>query len=138
MPTDKYLPQSMDFSSPRLSKMYDSSKVELYEPFVVYLDDNYMISVEIEFPDVYSKYHSMFSQNEYSGNGYCWASQILQKTKPEYLKIISFDPESGGFYMYTNSRDNQVKVAKYLSAIFENSDTLNEFLKSADRTKIKS
>ena len=124
---------------PRISKQYDSTKVEKYFPFIVYNNDRYMIAAEIESKELYDKYLPVFEKYNYSGNGYSWEGhikQILQKEKPGLLKHLDFDPEAGGFYVYADSREIQKQFAELMSKIFSDINKLESYLKSADRSKI--
>ena len=89
--------------------------------------------------ELFDKYTNIFERNNYSGSGFCWEGhikQILESERPKLLNYISFDPETGGFYMYTASRSKQLIIAEYLSDIFNDTLKLDGYIKEADRTKI--
>lgn len=125
--------------SPRISKVYDSSKVENFYPFILYKDGTYMVAAEIESEPLFTQYNPIFEKYKYSGNGYSWEGhikQILKKENPGLLSHIQFDPEAGGFYIFADSETTQREFAKLMSSIFSNIPKLEEYLKTADRSKI--
>ena len=125
--------------SPRISKQYDSTKIENYDPFLIYKDGSYMIAAEIESKELFDKYNPIFEKYEYSGNGYSWEghiTQMLQKEKSSLLKHLYFDPEAGGFYVFADSEKAQRQFADIVSKIFKNIPKLEQYLKTADREKI--
>ena len=125
--------------SPRISKQYDSTKIENYDPFVIYKDGSYMIGAEIESKELFDKYNSIFEKYEYSGNGYSWEGhikQMLQKENSSLLKHLQFDPEAGGFYVFADSEKTQRQFADIVSKIFKDIPKLEQYLKTADREKI--
>jgi hypothetical protein len=129
----------INFGHPRFTKNYDSIKFLNYYPFIAYNDDNYMILAEIESIELFDKYTKIFEAHGYSGSGYCWEGhikQILKIEKPELLNFISFDSETGGFYMYTSSKEKQIIIVEYLSKIFSDTLLLNKYLEKANRAKI--
>ena len=124
---------------PRVTKLYDSTKIENYYPFIVYNDSNYMVAAEIESPELFIKYSTIFSRNSYSGTGYSWEGlirQMLEKEMPEMLKHIQFDPETGGFYIFADNEVNQKIFAVYVSKIFKDTTLLESYIKNADRSRI--
>jgi hypothetical protein len=125
--------------SPRISKRYDSTKIESYYPFIIYKDGSHMIAAEIEHKDLFEKYSPIFEQYGYSGNGYSWEGhikQILLKENPSLLAHLQFDPEAGGFYVFADSEKSQREFATTMSKIFKDIPLLVGYLKAADRSKI--
>jgi len=125
--------------SPRVSKQYDSTKIERFDPFLIYKDGSYLIAAEIENKELFDKYNPIFVKYDYSGNGYSWEGhikQILQKQDPSLLKHLQFDPEAGGFYVFADSEKTQRQFAEFVSKIFKDIPTLEQYLKTADREKI--
>ena len=125
--------------NPRISKEYDSTKIERYDPFVIYKDGSYMIAAEIESKEVFDKYNPIFEKYQYSGNGYSWEGhikQMLQNENPTLLKHLQFDPEAGGFYVFADSEKTQRQFADIVSKIFKDIPKLEQYLKTADREKI--
>lgn len=125
--------------NPRMTKEYDSTKIEQHYPFILYKDGSYMIAAEIEDLKMFEKYNPIFTKYGYSGNGYSWEGHIIQmlnKIKPELIKSIMFDPEAGGFYAFADSEESQREFVKILTPIFSNTPKLEAYLKSADRSKI--
>ena len=125
--------------SPRISKEYDSTKIESYDPFVIYKDGSYMIAAEIESKELFEKYNPIFEKYQYSGNGYSWEGhikQMLQKENPTLLKHLQFDPEAGGFYVFADTEKTQRQFADIVSKIFKDIPKLEQYLKTADREKI--
>ncbi len=125
--------------SPRISKKYDTTKIENYNPFIIYKDGSYMIAAEIESKELFEKYNPIFEKYEYSGNGYSWEGhirQMLAKENPALLKHLQFDPEAGGFYVFADSEKTQRQFADIVSKIFKDIPTLEQYLKTADREKI--
>ena len=47
--------------SPRISKQYDSTKIENYDPFLIYKDGSYMIAAEIESKELLDKYNPILN-----------------------------------------------------------------------------
>jgi hypothetical protein len=116
--------------SPRITKNYDSSKIQNYSPFIVYNDGSYMIAAEIETKDLLEKFNPIFEKYGYSGNGYSWEGhikQILEKENPALLNHIRFDPEAGGFYAFADGEESQLLFAKQLAGIFNNPGKLEFF-----------
>lgn len=125
--------------NPRMSKDYDSTKIENYYPFIIYNDGSYMIAAEIESKELFDKYTPVFEKYNYSGNGYCWEGhiiQILQEIKPSLLNRVMFDPEAGGFYAFADSEQSQREFAQILSNVFNDIPKLESYLNKADRSKI--
>ena len=125
--------------SPRLSKQYDSTKIEFYDPFIIYKDGSYMIAAEIENKELFDKYNPIFRKYEYSGNGYSWEGhikQMLQKEIPSLLNHLQFDPEAGGFYVFADSEKTQRQFADIVSKIFKDISKLEQYLKTANREQI--
>ena len=134
-----YYTHQMQADHPRISKQYDSTKVEDHYPFILYKDGSYMVAAEIESGDLYDKYNPIFEKYKYSGNGYCWEGhikQMLQKENPSLLQHLDFDPEAGGFYVFADNEKSQREFANLVSKIFSDTNKLKSYLKSADRTKI--
>jgi len=125
--------------NPRMTKDYDSTKIEQHYPFILYNDSSYMIAAEIEDLAMFDKYNPIFEKYGYSGNGYSWEGhiiQILKKVKSDLIIRIMFDPEAGGFYAFADSERSQREIVKILSPIFSDIPKLEAYLKSADRSKI--
>jgi hypothetical protein len=77
-----YYTNQISSESPRISKAYDSNKIENHYPFLIYKDGTYMIAAEIESKALYEQYLPIFEKYNYTGNGYTWEGlirQILQK-----------------------------------------------------------
>jgi hypothetical protein len=111
-----------------------------YFPFEL-ADDNeaFSISVEIESPELFSKYQPLFERYGYSGNGYSWEGhiiQILENIDPELLETIEFDPEAGAFFASADTKENQIRFAELLSPIFSDMTELEGYIKNADRSRI--
>jgi len=131
----KQLPQG----SPRISKVYDSTKIEHYDPFIIYRDDSYMIAAEIESKELFDKYNPIFEKYQLSGNGYSWEGlikQILEKENPALLNHLQFDPEAGGFYVFADSEKTQHHFAELASKVFSDMSKLEKYLKTIDRERI--
>ncbi|MFC4263960.1 Imm51 family immunity protein [Ferruginibacter yonginensis] len=125
--------------SPRISKLYDSTKIEKFDPFIIYKDGSYMVAAEIESKELFEKYNPIFEKYEYSGNGYSWEGhikQMLQKENPSLLKHLQFDPEAGDFYVFADSEKTQREFADLISKIFKNLPKLEQYLKTANREQI--
>lgn len=136
---DSIYSKQLPMASPRISKEYDSTKIESYYPFIIYKDGTYMIAAEIESEALFNKYNPIFEKHQYSGNGYSWEGhikQILQKEDPTLLKHLQFDPEAGGFYVFADSEKTQRQFADIVSRIFKDIPKLEQYLKTADREKI--
>lgn len=117
-----------------------NSKMTSYFPFKIYEDaERFTIMVPLESPELYPKYSDLFEKYGYEGNGYCWEghiTQILEKTKPELLQHIDFDPEAGGFYAHVDTKENQLKIVELLSPIFLDLQKLEVYVKKADRSRV--
>lgn len=111
-----------------------------YYPFTIHtIEGSYVIMASLEGEDLYPKYYDFFARHQYEGNGYCWEGhiiQILEKLDKELLNHLSFDPEAGGFYAYADNEANQLRFVKVLSPIFSDLAKLEEYIKTADRTRI--
>ncbi len=118
----------------------DTNNMTNYYPFKISSDNGrFAIMVEIEGPELYSKYSKFFEKYEYSGNGYCWEghiTQILEKLNPELLRHIDFDPEAGSFFAIADTKENQIKIVELLSPIFADLSKLEEYVKKANRSRI--
>lgn len=122
---------------PRMTKLYDSTKIENHHPFIIYHDGSFLVAAEIEAPELLEEYQPVFDKYGLSGNGYCWEGvirQILQQQKPALLKQIEFDPEAGGFYVYADGPQSQREFAVFLSKIFSDHVQLHQYLKTVDRS----
>jgi hypothetical protein len=122
---------------PRISKVYDSSKVEHYFPFIIYKDGTYMIAAEIEHEPLYTKYSPVFEKYGFSGNGYSWENvirQMLEKGSSSLLPHIKFDPEAGGFYVFADSEQSQRSFAAFVSGMFKDTTRLSGFLRTAKKS----
>jgi len=111
-----------------------------YFPFKLYDDtDRFTIMAGLEEPELYPTYADFFEKYGYEGNGYCWEGhiiQILEKTQPELLQHIDFDPEAGGFYAHLDTKENQLKFVEILSPIFSDLEKLAVYVKEADHSRI--
>lgn len=111
-----------------------------YYPFTIRENENrFIISAEIESPEIFMQYLELFSKYGYEPNGYCWEShitQIVEKIEPQLLKHIEFDSEAGGLYAYSDTRENQLKFVAILSPIFQDLAKLEEYVRQADRSRI--
>lgn len=124
---------------PRMTKIYDSTKIEYLHPFIIYHDGSFMVASEIESRALFAEYQPIFDQYGLSGNGYCWEgiiTQILLQQKPTLLNHIDFDPEAGGFYAYADSPQSQREFATFLSDIFKDHAQLHKYLKTIDKSLI--
>ncbi len=111
-----------------------------YFPFSISENNNpFLITVEIESPQLFPKYATFFEKYQYSGNGYCWEGhikQILETLKPELLQHIRFDPEAGAFFATADTKENQILFVTLLSPIFSDLKKLEEYVKKADHSRI--
>ena len=108
-------------------------------PFFAQQDEQFTVSASIESKELFEKYNPLFVKYGLSGNGYSWdgvITQILQKENPLLLKVIDFDSEAGGFYVYTNSKDAQTEFLITLCPIFNDLKLLESYFKSLDRTSV--
>lgn len=112
-----------------------------YFPFRINeIEGQFSIVAEIESENLYPKYVKFFEKHNYSGNGYCWEGhivQILEKVDNDLLKHTTFDSEAGGFFAYSDSKQNQIKLVKVLSPIFADLTKLEKYVLNADRTRIE-
>jgi hypothetical protein len=102
-------------------------------------DGQYSIVAQIETAELFAMYNPIFERNGYSGNGYCWEGhikQILEKVDKALLNHIEFDPEAGAFFAYADSKSAQQKFIDILSPIFSDLKKLEEYVKSAKRSRI--
>ena len=108
-------------------------------PFFAQQDEQFTVSASIESNELFEKYNPLFVKYGLSGNGYSWdgvITQILEKENPLLLKVIDFDSEAGGFYVYTNSKDAQTEFLITLCPIFSDLKLLESYFKSLDRTSV--
>lgn len=108
-------------------------------PFKIESDDNFTISVAIESDEILEKYGALFEKHGYEPNGYCWEGhiiQILEQEDEDLIDHLDFDPEAGGFYAYADSKESQLRFVEILSPIFQNLETLENYIKAADRDRI--
>jgi hypothetical protein len=97
------------------------------------------IVADVQDPSLYPKYYDLFKKHGYEGNGYCWAGlieQILEKQAPDLLKKIVFDPEAGAFYAKAENDAARQQFIQIISPVFSNLKTLEDHIKSADRSRI--
>ncbi len=121
--------------SPRLTKMYDSTKSESAFPFILYKDGSYMISVECHDAKVYLTYGVLFEKYQKGAGGFSWASLIkliLKKENPELRAHLSFDPEGGGFYVFADSEETQRIFFNLMGKVFKDTGTVEEYFKNAN------
>jgi hypothetical protein len=120
----------------------DKTKDKMNKPYpfeTTDQDGQFSIIAQIETAELFKNYNPIFVKNGYSGNGYCWEghiTQILEKIDKELLTHIDFDPEAGAFYANADSKSAQQKFVEILSPIFTDLKKLDEYIKSADRTRI--
>jgi hypothetical protein len=109
-------------------------------PFRISEDnDQFTIMADIESEDLYKKYYPLFTKYEYEGNGPCWEghiTQILEKKDPQLLDHLDFDPEAGAFFVYADTKETQLRFIQVLSPIFSDLVQLEDYIKSADRSRI--
>ena len=117
-----------------------NNKLTNYFPFkIMESSGQFLITAEIENPELYPKYIDFFEKFQYTGNGYCWEGhikQILEKIEPDLLKHLTFDPEAGAFFATADTKKNQLKFVKLLSPIFADIKKLEVYVKKADHSKI--
>ena len=121
--------------SPRILKIYDSSKEELFFPFILYKDGSYMVSAEVDQMKINSFYSRIFQKYSYDGTGYNWSALIklvLRKENPDLEKHLQFNPEGGGFYLFADSEKSQRLFASFMSKVFNDTLKINSYLKNAD------
>jgi hypothetical protein len=97
------------------------------------------IVADVQDRSMHLKYHDLFSKYGYEGNGYSWAGMIallLEKQSPELLKKLDFEPEVGAFNAYAKSDIDRQQFIHIVSPVFSNLKTLEDFIKSADRSRI--
>ena len=102
-------------------------------------DGEYSIQADLMDEDIYEVYYTFFQKHKYEGNGYCWEGhivQILEKTDPELLDQLEFDPEAGAFFAYAESGEAQRKFVEILSPIFSNFELLADYVQAANRSRI--
>lgn len=107
-----------------------------YSPFEIYDNDSFWIKAEVE---RLSDYMGLFMEYDYEPNGYCWEGhivQILEKINPDLLAYITFDPEAGCFYAYTDSKQHQLDFVNTLSPVFQDKEKLETYIASADKERI--
>ncbi|MDQ1089793.1 Imm51 family immunity protein [Siphonobacter sp. SORGH_AS_1065] len=105
-----------------------------YEPFKITSDFGIRADIEL-----LPAHMALFASYDYEPNGYCWEDhiiQILEKVNPALLSHIDFDPEAGGFYAYADSEEKQLEFVKTLSPIFQDLETLEQYISSADRDRV--
>ncbi len=110
--------------------------MENYAPFKIKADDYYLIKAEVE---LLPEYMMLFAKYGYEPNGYCWEGhiiQILEKVNPDLLAHIEFDPEAGGFYAVADSEASQLAFVHTLSPIFQDMETLEAYIRTADRERV--
>ena len=123
---------------PRISKRYDSTKIEKFWPFIIYKDGSYMVASELEEDSIYKTYVPLFEKYGGEGNGYNWAAilkVILKKENPDLIKHLDFDPEGGGFYLFADNENDQRQFASFASMIFKNKSKLIKYLTEPDKEK---
>lgn len=126
--------------SPRISKNYDPTKVELFFPFILYNDGSYMVSAEIDEMKLDNIYRPIFQKYNYDGTGYDWAALIklvLRKENPELEKHLQFDAEGGGFYLFADSEMSQRRFASFMAQIFTDTLKIHTYLKNSDSKKFE-
>ncbi|GAB5466058.1 MAG: hypothetical protein Kapaf2KO_14940 [Candidatus Kapaibacteriales bacterium] len=99
----------------------------------------YTIIAPIESDALFNRYYLFFEKHGYEGNGYCWEGhiiQILEKEDKELLNHFDFDSEAGAFYAYADSKEAQNRFVNLLGPIFSDLEKLEQYVKSADRSKI--
>ncbi|WP_420154349.1 Imm51 family immunity protein [Siphonobacter sp.] len=123
------------FAPLKIIKLSNRS-VENYAPFEIKAEDYYLIKAEVE---LLPEYIMLFAKHGYEPNGYCWEGhiiQILEKVNPALLNHIEFDPEAGGFYAVADSEASQLAFVHTLSPIFQDMETLEEYIRTADRARL--
>jgi len=122
------------------NKVNQQKAMENPYPFEIMNNDGQLsITAALESEQLFKTYYSFFEKLGYEGNGYCWEGhiiQILEKLDKELLDHIDFYPEAGAFYAYSDSEEAQMKFIKILSPIFSDLEKLEEFVKSADRSRV--
>lgn len=105
-------------------------------PFELINTDSFYIKAEVE---RLPKYMELFYSYEYEPNGYCWEghiTQILEKENPDLLTHLTFDSEAGAFYVEADSEESQQSFIDALCPIFQDLQKLEEYISSADRSRI--
>ncbi|MGD1888993.1 MAG: Imm51 family immunity protein [Cyclobacteriaceae bacterium] len=108
-------------------------------PFQTGSGDHFTISVAIESGEILEKYGTLLEKYGYEPNGYCWEGhiiQILEQEEEGLLDHLEFDPEAGGFYAYADSEKTQLRFIEILSPVFQDLETLENYIKAADRDRI--
>ena len=109
-------------------------------PFTLQNDNGrFGIVADVQDHSLYPKYSDLFAKHGYEGNGYCWTGmieQLLEQKAPELLKKLEFEPEKGAFYAYAKSDADRQQFIQIISPVFSNLKTLEDFIKSADHSRI--
>jgi Immunity protein 51 len=123
---------------PRISKLYDSAKIEDFWPFIIYKDSSYMVAANLNNDTTLNKFGTLFEKFEGDGTGYNWAALIkviLKKENPDLIKHLDFDPEAGAFYLFADSEKSQRQFAEFASEIFKDTTKIIFYLTGPDKEK---
>ena len=123
---------------PRISKKYDSTKIETFWPFIIYKDNSYMVAANINSDTTLDRFTALFEKYGGEGSGYNWAALIkviLKKENPDLLSHLDFDPEGGAFYLFADSEKSQRQFADFSSMVFKDTIKLTGYLTGPDKEK---
>ncbi|MBB4081142.1 hypothetical protein GGR28_003790 [Lewinella aquimaris] len=107
-------------------------------PFEFSTTHGLTITADIE-GNLFDLYYPVFEAHGYSGNGYSWEGhiiQVLEKTDPDLISKIIFDPEAGAFFAIPEDDRTMNRFREVLCPIFGDLTTLSQYLESADRSRI--
>jgi hypothetical protein len=124
---------------PRVSKLYDTAKIERFGPFIVYKDGSYMISAEVEMDSALIPYITFFQKYNAGGSGDNWAGLLkiaLGAENPSLLKRLDLDPETGGFYAFADGEESQRQFAEFGLNLFADSLRMIKYITGPDKDKI--
>jgi hypothetical protein len=128
----------VEAGSPRISKQYDSSKIEDFWPFIIYKDGSYMVAANLNSDTTLDQYGDLFEKYGGEGSGYNWAALIkviLVKENPELVQHLDLDPEASAFYLFADSEKSQRQFAEFASKVFKDKAKLIEYLTGPDKEK---
>jgi hypothetical protein len=121
---------------PRISKQFDSTKIENFWPFIIYKDSSYMVAANLNSDTTLDQFATFFERYGGEGTGYNWAAiikLILKKENPGLLKHLDFDPEGNAFYLFADSEKNQRQFAEFASKVFQDTTKLANYLTGPDK-----
>jgi len=121
---------------PRISKQYDSTKIEDFWPFIIYKDGSYMVVGNLNSDTTLDKYGIFLERYGGEGTGYNWAALIkviLKKENPALLKHVDFDPEASAFYLFADNESHQREFAEFASKSFKDTAKLIRYLTGSNK-----